>query len=291
MRMMIPEPDPLPTRLVSIVIPTKNNGATLRACLASIRQQTYPNIEVILVDGHSADATHSVATAYAVRLMPFDPKLPPGTFDAPHRRNYGAAHAKGAFIYYVDADMELGPSVVADAVALCAQGYAAVVIPEESFGEGIWARAKALERRCYLGDDNVEAPRFILREAWDAIGGLDETLRGGGDDWDLAQTLKERGFRIARSHTLVRHNEGRLTLSRLARKRFMYGRDALRYVAKRPRAAVASYFPLRRGYLRHWRDFARHPYIAACIVIMRSVEYGAGGLGLMYSLWRREGKS
>jgi glycosyltransferase involved in cell wall biosynthesis len=39
--------------LVSVVIPTKNSGTFLAACLQSITDQTYPNIEIIVVDGQS----------------------------------------------------------------------------------------------------------------------------------------------------------------------------------------------------------------------------------------------
>ncbi len=43
--------------LVSIVIPTKNSAKTLPLCLTSIKRQTYRNIEVIVVDGCSANRT------------------------------------------------------------------------------------------------------------------------------------------------------------------------------------------------------------------------------------------
>ncbi len=271
---------------VSVVIPTKNSGATLDACLKSLRRQSYPAIEILVVDGQSTDATLAIALGYDCRVLDFDPHTPRGLFDAPHRRNYGAAQSTGAFIYLVDADMELTSSVVAEAAGLCTEGYGAVIVPEDSFGVGIWARAKALERRSYWGDDTVEAPRFFTRQAWTAVGGLDQALGGGGDDWDLYQSVLEAGYLVARSRSLVRHNEGCLRLRRLARKRFMYGQDAMRYISKRPRSGLVSYFPLRAAYFRNWRLFARHPLVAVFFVVMRTVEYGAGLAGVIYSYLR-----
>ena len=140
---------------VSIVLPTKNSGATLEACLKSIRCQSYDNIEIIVVDGQSTDATVKIAADYRCAIFQFDPRAPRGSFDAPQRRNYGASHSTGQYIYFVDADMELTPTVVGDAIALCREGYDAVIVREDSFGVGVWARAKTLERRCYWGDDTV----------------------------------------------------------------------------------------------------------------------------------------
>ena len=274
---------PVSDPAVSIVIPTKNSASNLEACLRSITCQSYDNIAIVVVDGQSTDATLKIAAAYKCAILQFDPHAPRGTFDAPHRRNYGASHCTTEFIYCVDADMELTPTVVSDAVALCREGYDAVIVREESFGVGIWARAKALERRCYWDDDTVEAPRFVTRQAWTAVGGLDEHLGGGGDDWDLYQSLLQNGYRVGRTASLVRHNEGHLQLRRLARKRFMYGRDALRYIAKRPRAGLTSYFPIRAAYLRNWRLFAHCPVVASFFVVMRTVEYAAGAAGIIYS--------
>lgn len=275
--------EPSNNELVSIVIPTKNSAAFLKNCLKSIADQTYPNVEVVVVDSGSTDDTEKVAACYGTRYYTFSPVLPSGTFDAPHKRNYGAKQAVGDYIYIVDSDMELMPNVVKDAVELCNKGYDAVVIPEDSFGIGIWARAKNLERRCYWGDSTVEAPRFVKKHIWDRLGGLDETV-GGNDDWDFYQKLLDNGSRVGRTRSIVRHNEGHLKLSKLFRKRFMYGRDAAKYIAKRPRAATTSYFPVRKSYLNHWRLFLARPVDTGAFIVMRTAEYLGGLSGIVYSV-------
>jgi glycosyltransferase involved in cell wall biosynthesis len=273
--------------VVSIVIPTKNSARFLAACLQSVEDQTYPEIEVLVVDGQSADETLSIATQYGATVMQYDPKLAAGIFDAPHRRNHGASQALGEFVYYVDADMELQPRVVSEAVALCISGAAAVIIAEDSFGVGIWARAKNLERRCYWGDNTIEAPRFFRKVIWEELGGLDESLGGGGDDWDLHEKLKEKGYLVSRSDAIVLHNEGALRLKDLMKKRFMYGRDSARYLVKRPVAGMRSYFPIRAAYLRHWRLFIGRPSDAFAFVVMRTAEYASGLMGMIYTSIRR----
>lgn len=272
--------------IVSIIIPTKNSARFLENLLESIDRQTFRSIETIIVDGHSTDGTVELAERHGARMLAYDPGVANGKFDAPHRRNFGARMSAGKFVYYVDADMELHPNTIEEAVELCNAGAIAVIVAEHSFGSGPWARAKALERLTYLGDDVIEAPRFFDRSVWDELGGLDETLGGGGDDWDLHEAVKQAGYRVERTQNAVMHNEGELRLIPLLRKRYMYGQDSWRYIKKRPRAAARSYFPIRAAYFRNWRQFAADPTAALLVIVMRLGEYGAGFAGVLVGIVR-----
>lgn len=275
--------------LVSIVIPTKNSGLFLENCLKSIKKQVYKNIEIIVVDGHSMDNTIEIAKKYRAQVFQFDPKLPKSKFDAPHRRNYGVKKSKGEYVYYADADYELDPNVVKESVSKCLQGFDAVVIPLDTFGTGIWTQAKTLERRCYFEDDTVEAPRFMKKNVWEKVGGLDENIAGGGDDWDLYRKLVDQNYKVGRIKTIVKHNEGNLTLMKLFKKAFMYGQDVTKYFQKRPKNALISYFPIRKGYIKNWRLLFRNPKVTLTLIIIRFVEYFGGLLGILYSLLNHNG--
>ena len=271
--------------VVSVVVATFNAGEFVDRCLQSIAAQTYPHIETIVVDGFSTDDTVERAEKLGARVFRFGP-ADALVYGAPERRNYGARQGSGEYVYYVDVDMELTPAVVEACVEQARAGADAVIIPEDSFGDGFWARCKQLERRTYWGDDLVEAPRFVKRSVWDALGGLDTYVGGGGDDWDLHRRLLENGYTVVRVPNLVLHNEGRLTLRRLMRKRYVYGKSVARYIRRHGFVAVRQYSPLRPSYFRHWRTFARDPVHAAGFVVMRASEYAAGAGGLLRSLLR-----
>jgi len=275
--------------IVSIIIPTKNSERFLENCLRSIKNQSYKKIEVLIIDGGSSDSTIEISKKYKTKILNYIPNVLRGKFDAPYKRNYGARMAKGKYLYYVDADMELSKNVVKEAVELCHKnGVSAIIIREDSFGKGIWAKAKNLEKRCYWGDDTQEAPRFFLSSVWKKLGGLDEGLGGGGDDWDLYQKLLEEGYSVGRIKSIVKHNEGDLRLKHLIKKRFMYGRDSLKYIKKRPTAAFKSYSPLRIGYFKNWKLIINRPVDAAALIIMRVAEYSSGFAGILYSLIKNE---
>ncbi|HET7098881.1 MAG TPA: glycosyltransferase family A protein [Patescibacteria group bacterium] len=270
--------------LVSIVIPTKNTGAFLDACLKSMRDQTYKNIEMIIVDGNSTDNTLPVAKKYHAKVFQYDPKIAIGKMDAPYRRNYGVKKSSGKYVWYADADFKPAKKFIENAVALCEKGFDAVIYPFDTIGTGVWTMAKQLERRAYFGDDTVESPRFFRKSAWVAVGGLDESLGGGGDDWDLYQKLLDKNYKVGRTKTVVQHMEGEIKISKLFKKSFMYGQDALKYIKKRPKKAFQSYFPIRPGYVRNWKLFVQRPKDTFFLIIARVVEYTGGALGIAYSL-------
>jgi len=88
------------TPLVSVVIPAYNASRTLAQTLDSVLAQTYPNIEIIVVDDGSSDATAEVLNAYGERVRNiYQPNK-----GLPGARNTGCLSARGEFIALMDAD-------------------------------------------------------------------------------------------------------------------------------------------------------------------------------------------
>ena len=272
--------------LVSIIIPTKNSSHQLERCLQLLRRQAYKPIEIIAVDSHSLDAkkTADLIKKYYGKFYSHAPKIKDGLFDATIKRNFAAKKARGEYLYHFDADMEVTPNVIREAVTLCRSGYDAVIIPEDSFGKGIWASAKNLERRFFWGDDTIESPRFFKTSVWHDVGGYDEEIAGGGDDRDIYHTLKEKGYKVARTTNMILHNEGTLHLTYLMKKQFMYKREALKFIRKRPLMSIISYFPIRKSHITKWGMFASRPKDTVCFIIMKCFESVAGLCGIIYSL-------
>jgi putative colanic acid biosynthesis glycosyltransferase len=85
--------------LVSVIIPTHNAAATLRTALESVVNQTYPKVEIIVVDYQSTDATKEIVASYSsVRFVSETEK---GIYQA---MNTGIAQANGEWIYFLGAD-------------------------------------------------------------------------------------------------------------------------------------------------------------------------------------------
>ncbi|KKQ31640.1 MAG: Glycosyl transferase [Candidatus Shapirobacteria bacterium GW2011_GWE1_38_10] len=83
---------------VSIIIPTLNSGRVLSKCLKSIISQTYKNLEILIIDGGSSDATLKIAKKYRCKVF----KNPLKTAEA--GKAVGLKNAKGNFIAFIDSD-------------------------------------------------------------------------------------------------------------------------------------------------------------------------------------------
>lgn len=96
--------------LISIVVPAYNIQDCLRRCINSIRQQTYKNLEILLVDDGSTDSTGELCDLLAAeddRIRVFH-KQNGGSSSA---RNLGIRHARGSWIGFVDSDDWVEPEM------------------------------------------------------------------------------------------------------------------------------------------------------------------------------------
>jgi glycosyltransferase involved in cell wall biosynthesis len=260
--------------LVSVIVPTRNSARTLEACLVCIRAQLYRPIELVVIDNASTDETLELASRHADIVETFGP-------ERSAQRNRGAWLSSGNYLLFVDSDMQLEPQVVVDCVdAARMSGLPAVVIPEATVGEGFLARCRALERSCYVGDDEIEAARFFTREAFEACEGFDEGL-AGPEDWDLSRRLAA-GRRLPRTASFISHDEGSLQLRTILSKKRYYARSFVLYWRKHgPSIAGQANLILRPAILRCWRRLLRHPILGAGVLSIKTLETAAAGVGLI----------
>src|SRR5579863_3160693 len=260
--------------LVSIIVPTKNSARFLRRCIDGVRSQSYVPIEVVIVDNHSDDGTWEMARALA------DVAIQAGS-ERCAQCNAGAKVARGAYIYRVDADFVLDPGVVSEAVATCEHGADAVCVPNRSDPTvSFWSAVRDFERRMYDGSRLLGSARFFSRQAFDAIGGFDESIVAG-DDYDINNRLIAHGLRAEWISASELHLGEPESLREIAAKSFFYGSVFWPFLRKSGARGIAQVAPFRAAYARHWRDFVRRPALGAGFVVMQCVKYASGLAGLI----------
>lgn len=261
--------------IVSVIVPTKDSARTLEACLASIKQQTYPSIELIVVDNFSKDDTPQIAQQFTDKFFSQGP-------ERSTQRNFAVSQATGKYVCIIDSDMALDPHVIEDCVAAMKKGISGVVIPEESFGKGFWAQCKRLERSFYVGVAFMEAARFFRRSDFVQAGGYDTALISG-EDWELSQRMESIG-RIARITSYIHHDEGRISLTKTVRKKFYYALHFSRYAqSSHSKEKIKHQTGI---FSRYWLFLSQpgrlfhNPIIGIGMLYMKTCEFLFGGIAL-----------
>ncbi len=260
--------------LVSVIVPTKNVERTMDNCMRSIRAQSWPRVELIVVDNFSTDATFQAALRYADVAVQSGP-------ERSAQRNRAIELATGEYVLWIDADMVLTPRVVQDAVAAAeVTGSTAVFIPEETVGSGFLTACRSLERRCYVGEELIEAPRLVRREFFTEHGGFVADV-AGQEDADLRMRLITTGGPMTHIDTYILHDEGHLTVPDVLRKRFYYGQSLPAYSRAQPGAISAQGRATLRAMARNVPQLLGDPVHSVALVALRAAEASAYALGAL----------
>jgi glycosyltransferase involved in cell wall biosynthesis len=254
--------------IVSVVVTTKNEEKNIENCLKSIKNQTFKNIEIIVVDNFSGDKTAELAQNYEAKVY----------FKGNERsaqRNYGAKVARSKYLIYLDADMILSPTVIEECVTKSElECVDALYIPERIVGEGFWIKVRDFERSFYTGTV-IDAVRFIRRDLFLQIGGFDENLVGP-EDWDFDRKIRKIGHTSIATAPLY-HNEGRFNMKSYLKKKSYYADGIQKYMTKwgsnniETMKQVGIRYRLIGVFVESgkWKKLLRHPLFAVGMYFLR----------------------
>lgn len=179
---------------VSVIIPCYNDGIYLMDAIRSVQKQTYPYVEIIVIDDASTDLTTkqilSELAGGGIKVLCIDHAGPAAA------RNRGIREAQGHYIFPLDADDKIEATYLEKAVmALSGNDKAGIVYCHaELFGKekGRWELPDYSLDRMLL-DNIIFASALFYREDWERIGGYCEDLTMGMEDYDFWLSILELG--------------------------------------------------------------------------------------------------
>jgi glycosyltransferase involved in cell wall biosynthesis len=190
---------------VSIIVPARDEEASLRPCLESLISQTGVDFEIIVVDDGSTDRTLEIAQSVGVRIV-HPGALPAGCSGKVNAMVAGAFEARGSWLLFTDADTVHLPGSLARAMAEAGEQKAALLSysPQQeviSFWEKavmpvVFAELAASFRPAEVSDAKspVAAANgqyiLITREAYDWVGGFGAVACTLLEDVALARAVK-----------------------------------------------------------------------------------------------------
>ena len=189
---------------ISVVVPAFNAAKYLRQCLEAIFASDSPSYECIVVDDGSTDDPASFARKFGARVL----RLADGPLGPAHARNRGAEVARGAIVFFVDADVVLAPGALSRVVAVLQEqaDLAAVFGSYDAHpaAPGVISQYRNLLHHFVHQNGNSEASTFwagcgaIRRSVFTKIGGFDAERfsRPSIEDIELGYRLRKAGYRI-----------------------------------------------------------------------------------------------
>jgi len=183
--------------IVSVIIPCFNQGHFLDEAVVSVLNQTYPDIEIIVVnDGSTDEYTKSLLRNYDRPKTRVIHTINQGLSTA---RNVGIREAKGEYILPLDADDKIGDSYLEHAAKILDEdpSIGVVYCNAELFGAraGRWDLPEFTPQRL-LRDNLIFCSALYRKRDWMLIGGYNPNMHYGWEDWDFWLSMIELGRKV-----------------------------------------------------------------------------------------------
>jgi glycosyltransferase involved in cell wall biosynthesis len=263
------------TPLVSVIIPTKNSQKYLEKCLKSVKNQTFQNFEIIVVDNFSTDKTEEIARKYTNNFFQKGP-------ERSAQVNFGVLKAAGKYVYKVDSDFLLDSRVLEQAVNKIKNGFDAIMV-HNSLDESVsfLAKIRNFEVSMYKYDKTHCSARFVKKEVYQKIGGFNSKITAG-EDYDFQTKLDKNGFKIGfiEAEALHLDEPKNSQFFKLMKKYFNYGVDSNNYLKSNQDQINKQLF--RFIYFKHFKKMLRHPILTICFVFYMFNKFLFGGMGFLY---------
>jgi chlorobactene glucosyltransferase len=201
--------------LVSVIVPARNEAATIRTLLGSLLATRYHPVEIVVVDDRSTDDTAAVVSTFSdprLRLIRGD-ELPQGWYGKPWACYQGFRAAQGSLLLFTDADTHHHPELLGRAVGAlsqegaglvtvsplqrCVTFWERVVMPQIWFLLALRYHPPAVNRG-RQERDVIANGQFILttRQAYEAAGTHKVVSQEVAEDLALAQAYLRRGLKL-----------------------------------------------------------------------------------------------
>lgn len=185
---------------VSIVIPCYNLGQYLEEAVKSVKDQTYRDWELIIVDDGSNDSTTRPTVKKVEQENPGFTVIYQENAGLSEARNGGIQESRGEFVVCLDADDMLHTDFLSKTVPVLEAdarkrlGFVTTYLQEFGERNDVWETSEFDIPKILL-TNVVHAGSLFRKEAWEKAGGYKKAMKDGYEDWEFWLSIIEKGFR------------------------------------------------------------------------------------------------
>jgi glycosyltransferase involved in cell wall biosynthesis len=233
--------------LVSIIVPCYKQAHYLSEALQSVLEQTYTNWECIIVNDGSPDNTELLAKQLIEKDARFK-YLYKENGGLSSARNAGVKNAKGEFILPLDADDILHPDYLKKVLPILNENKnLAVVSCYSSFfidkitNVVYQLRPVGTTYHALMFQNTLVATSLYRKKSWEEVGGYDETMKKGFEDWEFWLALTKGGleYRIVEEFLFYYRKAKK---SMLVDTRNKYAEENMEYIFKKHKELYTTHF-------------------------------------------------
>ena len=180
---------------VSVVIPCYNQGIYLKEAIKSIQEQTYKNYEIIVVnDGSNDEKSKEIINKLERENIKIFNKENGGLSNA---RNYGIKRSRGKYILPLDSDDKFEKTFLDKSVKILNKNKDIGVV---TCGVGLFGIKKGSyypmggDLKNFLIKNQACGNSIFRKQCWEEVGGYNEEMKEGMEDWDFWLSITERGW-------------------------------------------------------------------------------------------------
>ncbi|WP_457549423.1 glycosyltransferase [Archaeoglobus sp.] len=241
--------------LISVIVVCRNARNTIRRCLNSIINQTYPNIEIVIVDS-SEDETRDIIEEYRKKSKYPIKVIYQKPMGVGFARNTGIKNSSGDIICFIDADCYIPSDFIEKISKYFADGR---VLSVSVDGKTIQRNDPSLfEKLVYYydkimlensGEFNMNNTRIARKKLFDIIGLYNINLKSGEDAEIFERFLKKKdelikkGFRFPKvKDTFIYEEKQETSLRKYYKKCMWYGEPLanLDYFKANPKLSIVK---------------------------------------------------
>ena len=184
--------------IISIVIPFFNDGAYIDDAVDSILNQSYQNTEIIIVNDGSTDpdSVEKISQYNKPRTTVYHKEN--GHLSS--ARNYGFARAQGEYVLTLDADDMFEPTFITKAAKILDEqpemGAVSAWVAGFGYQSFTWEHLQGGGLENFVTQNNSVACALIRKSIWLHLGGYDENMKEGYEDWEFWINMTKSGWAV-----------------------------------------------------------------------------------------------